>query len=146
MLLLTIRMAAWKDLFRPLLALNFILYVVIVGFASWCLARFIDGDNGTELGGNSATFYFVVFSILAGVVGVASKLAGGNHVRASKNHSLGTATSTAIVAWAITALAFGLACKEIDIGGYRGWRLKTLEALIIIVTFTQLLYIMILHA
>jgi hypothetical protein len=39
-----------------------------------------------------------------------------------------------------------LACKEMDIGGYRGWRLKVLEAFIIILTFTQLLYVLLLHA
>lgn len=38
------------------------------------------------------------------------------------------------------------ACKEIDIGGYRGWRLKVVEAFIIILTFTQLLYVLLLHA
>ena len=44
------------------------------------------------------------------------------------------------------ALAFGLACKEIHVGGYRGWRLRVLEAFIIIPAFTQLLYVMALHA
>ena len=60
--------------------------------------------------GNGATFYFLVFAILAGVVGAASnsKLAGVNHVRAWRHDSM-----------AITVLAFGLACKEIHIGGHR---------------------------
>lgn len=39
-----------------------------------------------------------------------------------------------------------LACKQISIGGHRGWRLKILEAFIIILAFTQLLYILLLHA
>ncbi|KAF5950635.1 hypothetical protein HYC85_012628 [Camellia sinensis] len=39
-----------------------------------------------------------------------------------------------------------LACKEISIGGYRGWRLKILEAFIIILTFTELLYLFLIHA
>lgn len=39
-----------------------------------------------------------------------------------------------------------LACKEINIGGYRGWRLRVLEAFIIILAFTQLLYVLLLHA
>lgn len=41
---------------------------------------------------------------------------------------------------------YRLACKEINIGGHRGWRLKVLEALIIILGFTQLLYLLLLHA
>lgn len=39
-----------------------------------------------------------------------------------------------------------LACKEIHVGGHRGWRLKVVEAFIIILTFTQLLYVLLLHA
>ncbi|KAI0493528.1 hypothetical protein KFK09_023646 [Dendrobium nobile] len=96
--------------------------------------------------GNGATFYFLVFAILAGVVGAASKFAGASHVRAWRSDSLGAAAASAVIAWAITALAFGLACKEIHVGGYRGWRLKALEAFIIILCFTQLLYVMLLHA
>lgn len=41
---------------------------------------------------------------------------------------------------------FRLACKQINLGGYRGWRLKVVEAFIIILTFTQLLYLLLLHA
>ncbi|OVA02293.1 AWPM-19-like [Macleaya cordata] len=90
--------------------------------------------------------FFLIFSIMAGVVGVASKMAGGFHIRAWRNDSLAAAGSSSLVAWAITALAFGLACKEIGIGGHRGWRLRVLEGLIIILTFTQLLYILLIHA
>lgn len=39
-----------------------------------------------------------------------------------------------------------LACKEIHVGGYRGWRLRVLEAFIIILTFSQLIYVLLLHA
>ncbi|KAG5560484.1 hypothetical protein RHGRI_003711 [Rhododendron griersonianum] len=31
-------------------------------------------------------------------------------------------------------------------GGYRGWRLMVLEAFIIILTFTELLYLLLIHA
>lgn len=37
-----------------------------------------------------------------------------------------------------------MAYKEI-IGGYRGWRLRILEEFIIIMAFTQLLYVLFLH-
>jgi len=39
-----------------------------------------------------------------------------------------------------------LACKQIHIGGHRGWRLKMVEAFIIILTFTQLLCLLLTHA
>ncbi|KAI5005427.1 hypothetical protein ZWY2020_032670 [Hordeum vulgare] len=99
------------------------MYVIVIGFASWNLNHFINGlTNRPGVGGNGATFYFLVFAILAGVVGAASKLAGVHHVRTWRGDSLATSASSSLVAWAITALAFGLACKEIHIGGYRGWR------------------------
>ncbi|XP_039137576.1 membrane protein PM19L-like [Dioscorea cayenensis subsp. rotundata] len=131
----------------PLLFLNLIMYIIVVGFASWNLNHFINGQtNHPGVPGNGATFYFLVFAILAGVVGVASKLSGANHVRVWRNVSLASASSSSVIAWAITALAFGLACKEIHVGGYRGWRLRVLEAFIIILTFSQLIYVLLLHA
>lgn len=39
-----------------------------------------------------------------------------------------------------------MACKEINIGGWRGWRLRVLEGFIIVLAFTQLLYALMLHA
>ncbi|OEL15848.1 hypothetical protein BAE44_0023133 [Dichanthelium oligosanthes] len=123
------------------------MYIVVVGFASWNLNHFINGQtNYPGVAGNGATFYFLVFAILAGVVGAASKLAGVHHVRSWRGDSLATSAASALIAWAITALAFGLACKEIHIGGHRGWRLRVLEAFVIILAFTQLLYVLMLHA
>ncbi|XP_052195345.1 membrane protein PM19L-like [Diospyros lotus] len=129
----------------PLLALNFVLYVVLLGFASWCLNRYIDGANH-HLGGNGATVLLLTFAILAAVVGIAAKVAAGNHARTWKAEHISAAVATELVAWAITALAFGFACKEIHIGGHRGWRLKVVEAFTIILTFTQLLYLLFIHA
>ncbi|GMY26995.1 membrane protein PM19L [Fagus crenata] len=136
-----------RNIAAPLLFINLIMYLIVVGFASWCLNRLINGQtNHPSFGGNSATMFFLTFAILAGVLGVVSKFLGGNHIRAWRSDSLSAAASSSVVAWAITALAFGLACKEINIGGYRGWRLKMVEAFIIILTFTQLLYVLLLHA
>lgn len=136
-----------RNMVAPLLVLNLIMYLIVIGFASWNLNHFINGlTNRPGVGGNGATFYFLVFAILAGVVGAASKLAGVHHVRTWRGDSLATSASSALVAWAITALAFGLACKEIHIGGYRGWRLRVLEAFVIILAFTQLLYVLALHS
>ncbi|KAL6292328.1 hypothetical protein ACE6H2_000470 [Prunus campanulata] len=131
----------------PLLFLNLIMYLIVVGFASWCLNKFINGQtNHPSFGGNGATMFFLIFAILAGVMGIASKLAGANHLRAWRSDSLAAAGSSSLVAWALTALALGLACKQISIGGHRGWRLKILEAFIIILAFTQLLYVLLIHA
>ncbi|XP_072959142.1 membrane protein PM19L-like [Typha angustifolia] len=139
--------AGGRNVAAPLVSLNLIMYLIVVGFASWNLNHFINGQtNYPGVAGNGATFYFLVFAILAGVIGVVSKLAGANHVRAWRNDSLAAAASSAVIAWAVTALAFGLACKEIAIGGHRGWRLRVLEAFVIILAFTQLLYVLVLHA
>ncbi|CAN6308400.1 unnamed protein product [Urochloa humidicola] len=135
-----------RSMVAPLLVLNLIMYIVVIGFASWNLNHFINGEtNYPGVAGNGATFYFLVFAILAGVVGAASKLAGIHHVRSWRGDSLATSAASALTAWAITALAFGLACKEIHIGGHRGWRLRVLEAFVIILAFTQLLYVLMLH-
>ncbi|KAL6638317.1 hypothetical protein ACP70R_025889 [Stipagrostis hirtigluma subsp. patula] len=136
-----------RNMIAPLLVLNLIMYIVVIGFASWNLNHFINGQtNYPGVAGNGATFYFLVFAILAGVVGAASKLAGIHHVRSWRGDSLATNAASSLIAWAITALAFGLACKEIHIGGHRGWRLRVLEAFVIILAFTQLLYVLMLHA
>ncbi|KAK3148683.1 hypothetical protein QOZ80_3AG0207360 [Eleusine coracana subsp. coracana] len=135
-----------RTMIAPLLVLNLIMYIVVIGFASWNLNHFINGQtNYPGVAGNGATFYFLVFAILAGVVGAASKLAGIHHVRSWRGDSLATSAASALIAWAITALAFGLACKEIHIGGHRGWRLRVLEAFVIILGITQLIYVLMLH-
>ncbi|KAK4770409.1 hypothetical protein SAY87_030941 [Trapa incisa] len=136
-----------RNVAGPLLFLNFVLYVLVIGFASWCMNHYINSHtNNPSFGGNGATPFFLVFALLAGVVGVVSKLAGASHIRAWRSDSLAAAGTSSIIAWAITALAFGLACKEINIEGWRGWRLRGLEALVIILGVTQLLYVLLLHA
>ncbi|XP_039137695.1 membrane protein PM19L-like [Dioscorea cayenensis subsp. rotundata] len=141
------RTVVGKSMVTPLLFLNLVMYIIVLGFASWCLNHFINGQSHYPgVAGNGATFYFLVFAILAGVIGVVSKLASASHIRVWRNDSLAAASSSSLIAWAITALAFGLACKEIHLGGYRGWRLRVLEAFIIILALTQLIYVVLLHA
>ncbi|GAB2221456.1 hypothetical protein Drorol1_Dr00012635 [Drosera rotundifolia] len=136
-----------RNVAGPLLFVNLVMYLIVIGFASWSLNRYINGQTyHPSMGGNGATGFFLTFAILAAVLGVVSKLAGANHIRAWSNDSLASAASAAFVAWAVTALAMGLACKEINIGGHRGWRLRVVEAFIIILAFTQLLYLLLLHA
>jgi hypothetical protein len=131
----------------PLLFLNLVMYLIVIGFSSWCINHFINGTtHHPSFGGNGATMFFLIFALMSSVVGVVSKLAGAIHIRAWRGDSLAAAGSSAIIAWALTAIAFGLACKEINLGGHRGWRLRVLEAFVIILTFTQLLYVLLIHA
>lgn len=59
--------------------------------------------------GNAATGFFVVFALIAGVVGAASEITGFNHIRYWNYDSLPSALSSALVAWTLTLLAMGLA-------------------------------------
>ncbi|KAL8214223.1 hypothetical protein R6Q57_003672 [Mikania cordata] len=131
----------------PLLFLNLVMYFITLGFASWCLNRLINRQtHHPSFGGNGATEFLLEFAILASVLGIVSKFAGGNHLRAWRNDSLAAAGSSSLVAWAVTVLACGVACKEINLGGHRGWRLRIVEAFIIILAVTELLYVLLMHA
>ncbi|PIA63559.1 hypothetical protein AQUCO_00201121v1 [Aquilegia coerulea] len=138
---------AGKSLMCPLLAINLVIYSIVVGLAGWSLDKYINGQqHHPHLGGNPATSYMLVFALIGGVIGICSLLAGFMHLRGWRNESLASATPSAIIAFAITALAFGLAIKEIIMGGHRGRRLQTLEAFVIISTLTQLMYLLLLHS
>jgi hypothetical protein len=61
-------MTVGRAMLAPLLVLNLIMYIVVIGFASWNLNHFINGQtNYPGVAGNGATFYFLVFAILAGI-------------------------------------------------------------------------------
>ncbi|RVW44827.1 hypothetical protein CK203_087063 [Vitis vinifera] len=136
-----------RSLMGPLLAVNFVVYLIILGLAGWSLDKYIDGEqNHPHLGGNPSTSFMLIFALIAGVTGACCVVAGFLHYKAWTSDSLAAAASSAIISWAITALAIGLVCKEIILGGYRGKRLQTLEALIIVSTVSQLLYLVLLHA
>ncbi|XP_021293857.1 uncharacterized protein LOC110423810 [Herrania umbratica] len=147
-----------KPVATLLLLLNFCMYVIVLGIGGWAMNRAI--DHGFIIGpdfnlpahfspiyfpmGNAATGFFVTFALLAGVVGAASAIAGLNHVRSWNANSLPTAASVAGVAWTLTLLAMGFACKEIELE-IRNARLRTMEAFLIILTATQLFYIAAIH-
>ncbi|XP_044416765.1 membrane protein PM19L isoform X1 [Triticum aestivum] len=148
--------AASRRYIGPLLCINLVMHAAVLGIAGWSLNKFIDRETHRHLGGNTATGYLLVFSLMAGVVGACSVLPALLHVRAPwHSESLAAAASTGLVSWALTALAFGfcptlappviLACKHITLGN-RGRRLRTLEAFITISTLTQLFYLLLLHA
>ncbi|KAF5472432.1 hypothetical protein F2P56_009152 [Juglans regia] len=141
-----------------LLVLNFCMYVIILGIGGWAMNRAI--DHGFIIGpgfdlpahfspiyfpmGNAATGFFVMFALLAGVVGAASALSGLNHLRTWNDRSLPSAATAALIAWTLTVLAMGFACKEIELR-IRNARLRTMESFLIILSATQLLYIAAIH-
>ncbi|KAK4793971.1 hypothetical protein SAY86_011965 [Trapa natans] len=104
-----------------LLLLNFCMYVIVVCIAGW--ATNIAIDRGFIIGpgfdlpahfspiyfpmGNAATGFFVTFALIAGSVGLASAIAGINHLRAWHIDSLPSAASAAAIAWTLTLLAMG---------------------------------------
>lgn len=145
-----------------LILLNFCMYVIVAAIAGWALNKAIDHDYITGPGaasipvgysfkpldfsiGNEATGFLVIFALLAGAVGAGSCLSGLHHLRVWTAESLASSASAAMTAWAITLIAMGLACKEIHVHG-RSPKLITLESFLIILSGTQLLYIMLIHA
>ncbi|KAL6839333.1 hypothetical protein ACP4OV_030830 [Aristida adscensionis] len=154
-----------KNVAGPLMLLNLVLYLFMLGLASWALDGVIDAGRSYHPGvrGNDATLHFVQVAALAGAVGVAAKLAAAYHARRGwRAQGVAAAAALGTAAWAATALAFGLACKEIRVAGGggrgwgaggeqqqqqpRGWGLRALEGLIVVLAFTQLLYVLLLHA
>ncbi|OVA15316.1 AWPM-19-like [Macleaya cordata] len=147
-----------KPLATGLLFLNFCMYVIVAAIGGWALNYAINYgfiiDSNLQLPahfspiffpmGNAATGFFVTFALIASVVGVGSALAGINHICSWNSDSLPSAASVAIIAWTLTLLAMGLACKEID-NRIRNSRLKTMEAFLIILSATQLIYILAIH-
>ncbi|XP_030547338.1 membrane protein PM19L [Rhodamnia argentea] len=147
-----------KSVASLLLLLNFCMYAIVLGIGGWAINRAI--DHGFVIGpgfdlpahfspiyfpmGNAATGFFVTFALIAGVVGIASVIAGVNHVRSWNADSLPSAASAAAIAWTLTLLAMGFACKEIELR-IRNSRLRTMEAFLIILSATQLLYIAAIH-
>ncbi|KAJ3694468.1 hypothetical protein LUZ60_009948 [Juncus effusus] len=141
-----------------LLVLNFCMYVILACIGGWAIHVSIDQAFiiGPELAlpayfrpiffpiGNFATGFFVLFAVIAGVIGAASAVAGSNHLRFWNYDSLQPALSTGLIAWVLTLLSMGLAWKEIHFGG-RNAKLRTMEAFSIILSVTQLCYILAIH-
>jgi len=126
----------------PLMVLNFILYLISAAIAGSLLNKSF--DQGSTFG-NTATSIFLTFALIASVVGLASTLAGAHHLLVWRGESLAAAAAAATIAWLLTLLAMGVACKEIHNRYGRNKRLKTLEALMIILSLLELLYLLSLH-
>ncbi|CAK9218845.1 unnamed protein product [Sphagnum troendelagicum] len=136
-----------RSLTLPLLVLNFCLYLIAACLAGWALNHNIDHSVGSSYYvGNRATNFYLPLVLVACMVGLASCFAGIHHLRVWRSESLAGAGTAALIAWLLTLLALGLACKEIHIDHHRSIRLRVLEAFTIILAFTQLLYLLSLHA
>ncbi|CAG7894793.1 membrane protein PM19L [Brassica rapa] len=143
-----------KPVASLLLLLNFCMYAIVLGIGAWSMNKAI--SHGFPIGadfslpahfspiyfpmGNAATGFFVMFALIAGVAGAASVISGFSHLQSWTTASLPAAVSAATIAWSLTVLAMGFGCKEIELG-MRNARLRTMEAFLIILSATQLLYI-----
>ncbi|XP_044500630.1 membrane protein PM19L [Mangifera indica] len=135
-----------------LLFLNLVLYFIVATIASWAVNHAIERSRETASVlslparifpiyfpfGNLATGFFIIFSLLAGVVGMATSITGLNNVQQWDAPNLNAATASSLLTWSLTLLAMGLACKEIDLG-WTDSNLRTLEVMTIIVSGTQLI-------
>ncbi|XP_052191539.1 membrane protein PM19L isoform X1 [Diospyros lotus] len=95
--------------------------------------------------GNMATGFFVIFSLIAGVVGFITSLTGINNVFQGTESNLHAAAASSLTTWALTLLAMGLACKEINVG-WTDSNLRTLEVILILLSGTQLFCTGAIHA
>lgn len=131
------------------LLINFFLHLISACLAGWALNRNLGATIGIGAGpiGNVVTPTFLPLALIASMVGLASVFAGVNHLRVFRSDSLSSAASTSLIAWFLSLLAMGVACKEIHTGGSnRQKRLKTLEAFTIILAFFEVLYLLLLQA
>ncbi|XP_015158789.1 uncharacterized protein [Solanum tuberosum] len=73
----------------PLLVINLVVYLIVLGLAGWSLDKYIDGEqNHPHLGGNPSTSFMLIFALIGGVMGASSMLAGFFHLRKWTSHSL----------------------------------------------------------
>ncbi|KAL1569798.1 hypothetical protein AAHA92_01232 [Salvia divinorum] len=115
-----------RRLMGPLVVVNAVVCVILVGLSAWSLDKYIDGNqNHPYLGGNPSTIFLLVYALIAGVMCSCSLILGFAHLRLWTDLTLAVATTSAIFSSALTALAFGLVCKQIAMGGHRGQRLVT---------------------
>uniref|UniRef100_A0A5B7CAD3 AWPM-19-like family protein n=1 Tax=Davidia involucrata TaxID=16924 RepID=A0A5B7CAD3_DAVIN len=150
---------AGKSAAFALLVLNLILYAIVAIMASWAVNHGIEKSRKAASVlpiparifpiyfpfGNMATGFFVIFSLIAGVVGFISSATGIHNVVQWNLPNLHAAAASSLATWALTLLAMGLACKEINIG-WTDSNLRTLETIIILLSGTQLFCMGAIHA
>ncbi|XP_059630423.1 membrane protein PM19L-like [Cornus florida] len=151
-----------------LLILNLILYFIVIILATWAVNYGIQThDEIAYLStparifpmyfpfGNMATGFLVIFSLVAGIVGFTTSITGISNLREWDYPNLLTTAASSLTTWFLTLLAMGLACKEINMGwtdsdysfpNLTHSNLHALEACIIILSWTQLFYVVAIQA
>ncbi|XP_020274751.1 uncharacterized protein LOC109849343 [Asparagus officinalis] len=148
-----------KSVASLILFINLIMYAVVAAIAAWALNYGIEETPDTVKSltlparlfpiyypiGNLATGFFVMFSLIAGLVGIAASLSGLHNVLEWRASSLLSASASSVIALGLTLLAMGLAWKEITISP-RAPSLRAMETLTFILSATQLLCTGAIHA
>ncbi|XP_057417926.1 membrane protein PM19L [Lotus japonicus] len=141
-----------------ILALNLFLYFIVIVIASWAVNHGIhrSKEAASVLSppaklfpiyfpmGNMATGFFVILTLIAGVVGFTTSLTGLHNILQWNAPNLHAAAMSSLATWVLTLLAMGFACKEIELG-WTDSNLRTLEVITIIVSATQLLCTGVIH-
>ncbi|KAM0940303.1 hypothetical protein DsansV1_C19g0162541 [Dioscorea sansibarensis] len=127
---------------KLLLLLNLCMSLILACIGGWALNYSIQNDYFIDKGvvppreyspvyfpmGNGATGFFVIFSLISGVVGAASSIAGLSKMRSQSSDGwLPAARSSGLTAWVLTLLSASLAIKEIVLEG-RNSRLVSFNA------------------
>ncbi|KAJ4847242.1 hypothetical protein Tsubulata_004647 [Turnera subulata] len=138
---------------------NMGLYFLVIVITSWAVNHGIERthESASVLSiparifpiyfpmGNMATGPFIIFSLLAGIVGITTSFTGLYNILQWNVPNLQAAATYSLPALSLTILAMGLGCKEIDIG-WTDSNLRTLEVITIIVSGTQLFCTGAIHA
>ncbi|KAF8027860.1 hypothetical protein BT93_E0707 [Corymbia citriodora subsp. variegata] len=152
-------MAGSKPAASILLLLNFLLYFVVIVISGWAVNHAIVRSRETASVltiparifpiyfpvGNMATGFLVIFSLIAGIVGMTTSATGYLNVTGGGISNLHAAAASSLITLLLTFLAMGLACKEIEIG-WTNAKLRTLEVMVICVSATQLFCTGAIHA
>ncbi|CAK8563579.1 unnamed protein product [Lathyrus sativus] len=147
-----------KSIALILLALNLVLYFIVIVIASWAMNHGIQRSKEAASVlttparifpiyfpmGNMTTGFFIIFTLIAGVVGFTTSITGLNNIFQWNATNLNAAAMSSLTTWALTLLAMGFACKEIELG-WTDSNLRTLETITIIVSATQLLCTGVIH-
>lgn len=119
-----------------------LLDLIVIALAGYVIDKSYDGG---VRGANGVSFDFAMISLIAGMFVLAQIFSGISHYKHFSSGSVGSASTTALLAWLFTLLAFGWACKEIDVG-HTGSREQALEAFVFILAFFETIYVLLLHA
>ncbi|XP_047333455.1 membrane protein PM19L [Impatiens glandulifera] len=148
-----------KTVASSILVLHLVLYFIVVIISGWAVNHGIEEARETASSltiparifpiyypfGNDATGFLVIFSLIAGVVGCVSSVSCLNNVGHWTRAHLHAAAASSLLTWALTVLAMGVACKEINVERTNG-NLRILENIMIVLSGTQFLCTLAIHA